>query len=88
MLRNPAKRTPGPVTGGHEGPISVHHIGIFSLLAKKGLRGSIFMTFHTDLFGLLIRYFPDMGLVALVAFHARALNMSLVFADCHDIFMA
>ncbi len=46
------------------------------------------MAFHTDFFGLLIRYFPAMGLVALVAFHARVLNMGPVFADRHDIFMA
>ena len=46
------------------------------------------MAFHTDFFGLLIRYFPAMGLVALVAFHARVLNMGLVFADRHDVFMA
>lgn len=46
------------------------------------------MAFHTDFFGLLICYFPDMGLVALVAFHARVPNMGLVFADRHDIFMA
>ena len=82
------RSAPPVLTGGHEGPISVHHIGIISLPAKKGLRGSIFMAFHTDFFGLLIRYCPDMGLVALVAFHARVLDMGLVFADCHDIFMA
>ena len=46
------------------------------------------MAGHTGFFGLLIRYFPDMGLVALLAFHARILNMGLVFADRHDIFMA
>lgn len=82
------RNEPLVLTGGHEGPISAHRIGIFSLPAKKGLRGSIFMAFHTDLFGLLIRYFPAMGLVALAAFHARVLNMGLVFADRHDIFMA
>ena len=46
------------------------------------------MACHTGFLGLLIRYFPDMGLVALLAFHARVLNMGLVFADRHDIFMA
>ena len=67
---------------------AVHEIGIFSLPAKECLRGSVFMAFHTRLFGLLIRYFPDMGLVALFAFHACVLNMGLVLADRHDIFMA
>ena len=73
---------------GHEGPISVHYICLVSLPAKEGLRGSIFMAFHADLFGLLIRYFPPVGLVALIAFHARLLNMGLVLADCHNILMA
>ena len=46
------------------------------------------MAFHAGLFGLLIRYCPDMGPMALLAFHAGVLNMGLVFADRHDVFMA
>ncbi len=67
---------------------TVHEIGIFSLPTEKCLRGPVFMAFHARLFGLLIRYFPDMGLVTLSAFHARVLDMSLVLADRHDILMA
>ena len=46
------------------------------------------MACHTGFLGLLICNCPDMGLVAILAFHARILNMGLVFADRHDIFMA
>ena len=46
------------------------------------------MAFHTCFLGLLYRYCPDMRLVALLALHARVLNMELVFAHGHDIFMA
>ncbi len=62
--------------------------GTFSLPAEKCLRGSVFMAFYTRLLGLLIRYFPDMRPVTLFAFHARVLNMGLVFSDRHDVFMA
>jgi hypothetical protein len=88
ITSDPLRNAPLTPTGVHEGPISVHHTRILSLPAKKGLGGSIFMAFHTCFFGLLIRYFPDMGLVALLAFHARILNMDFVFTDHHDIFMA
>ena len=46
------------------------------------------MACHTVLFGLFLRYFPDMWFVALVAFHAHDLNMGLVFADLDDILVA
>lgn len=38
--------------------------------------------------GLLIRYSPDMGLVAVFAFHSAVLDMKLVLSDLHDILMA
>jgi hypothetical protein len=46
------------------------------------------MAGRTGLLCLLIRYCPDMGFMALLAFHASVLNMELVFAHGHDIFMA
>ena len=46
------------------------------------------MAGYTGLLGLLIRYCPDMGFVAILAFHAAILNMGLVFADRHDVLMA
>ena len=46
------------------------------------------MACYTGLLGLFIRYFPDMGLVAILAFHAAILDMGLVFADRHDVLMA
>jgi hypothetical protein len=61
---------------------------ISSLHAKKRLRASQFMTCGTGLLCLLICYCPDMGLMAVLAFHARVLNMELVLADRHDVLMA
>jgi len=68
--------------------VSSYTMGISILKAKKGLRGPVFMAYRAGFLRLLARYCPDMGLVALLAFHARVLNMELVFADGHDIFMA
>ena len=61
---------------------------IFRLKAKKGLRRSRFMAGRARFLGLLIRYSPDMGLVAVFAFHAAVLDVKLVLSNGHDILMA
>ena len=59
-----------------------------SLASDETLRLSIFVTGYTVLFCLFRRDPPDMGFVALFAFHSHNLDVGVMLSDIYNIFVA